>query len=212
MPLEKKLVIVIDCDFGNIASVTNALKYLKVNFKVLKKPNNIKNASHLILPGVGSFGIASKKIKSSGWFDTIHEFVETKKPLMGICLGMQLLFERGTEDGNENGLGFFEGVCEKFKKKGLSLPHIGFNTVTYYKNSKIWNNIENHSPFYFIHDYRLLANCISEPTECKISKTFYGEEFISFIEKNNIYGAQFHPEKSHITGLVMLKNFIEISN
>jgi len=200
-----KKIAIIDADFGNLGSIINATKYLGFEFDIMKTASNLEPYSHLILPGVGSYNRASKKLQSLGWFKAIKDFAETSKPLLGICLGMQLMFEGGEEHGSVEGLSFFKGRCEEFSKDNkFPLPHMGFNFVKH-NGSKIWNNIPNPSPFYFVHSYRI-KNIDNTAT---ISKTFYGEEFVSFIEKKNIFGAQFHPEKSHQVGLKLLKNFIE---
>ncbi len=199
---------IINCEFGNIASLINAINYLNFDYEILDKPGNQKKLTHLILPGVGSFNKAAKKLRSLGWPEAIENFIGESKPFMGICLGMQLMFESSSENGDEKGLSLFSGKCHQFEKNlNISIPHIGFNLVNY-TESKIWKNIPNNSPFYFVHSYRissqekLSSNCIA-------SKTNYGEEFISFIEKDKIFGAQFHPEKSHKAGLKLIKNFIE---
>ncbi|MBL6857137.1 MAG: imidazole glycerol phosphate synthase subunit HisH [Pelagibacteraceae bacterium] len=201
----KKIKIgIIESGFGNIASVVNAIKYLNYNFEVIKRPKNLTSFSQIILPGVGSFNKAAKSLKQNGWFTAIKEFTEKGKPLFGICLGMQLMFEEGIEHGKAKGLGLFKGKCEKFKKnKKFPIPHVGFNIVKH-QNTKIWKNIPNLSPFYFVHSYK-----ISPKKNVKQSTTKHGEEFISFIERDNIYGAQFHPEKSHKIGLKLIRNFIE---
>jgi len=201
---EKKNIAIIDADFGNIASIINATKYLGFEFDVLKNTSNLKSYSHLILPGVGSYNRASKKLQSLGWYEAIKDFAATSKPLLGICLGMQLMFDEGDENGSIEGLKLFKGKCTLFPSNiKFPLPHMGFNFVKYTK-SKIWENIPNPSPFYFVHSYRIK----NTDGAALVSKTFYGEEFVSFIEKKNIFGAQFHPEKSHKAGLRLLKNFI----
>tara|TARA_B110000967_G_C18830425_1_gene533767 strand:- start:418 stop:1035 length:618 start_codon:yes stop_codon:yes gene_type:complete len=201
----KKKVGIIDVGFGNIASVINAIRFLKHDYKVVKQPNELKSLTHLILPGVGSFNKAAKKLKKNGWHPVLKKFANEGKALLGICMGMQLLFEEGTEHGTTEGLGLFKGRCEIFKKnKNFPLPHVGFNLVQH-SNTKIWNGIINYSPFYFVHSYRVLPTL----EKTKVGITDYGEKFISFIEKKNIFGAQFHPEKSHRAGLVLLKNFVE---
>jgi len=204
MILKKKIIGIIDAEFGNLASIINATKYLGFEFHVLKNSSDLKDYSHLILPGVGSYNRASKKLKSLGWYDAIKDFAQKKKPILGICLGMQLMFEEGNEHGLIEGLNFFKGKCTEFNQnKKLPLPHMGFNSVQY-ANSEIWDGIPNPSPFYFVHSFRIK----SIDNDALISKTSYGEDFVSFIEKKNIYGAQFHPEKSHKAGLKLLKNFI----
>jgi len=203
--LTKKNVAIIEADFGNIASIINAIKYLGYEFEAVKSPINLESFSHLILPGVGSYNKAAEKLQSLGWYEAIKNFANLTKPVLGICLGMQLMFEEGNEHGLTEGLKFFKGKCTEFSNNNkFPLPHMGFNFVNY-KKSKIWNNIPNPSPFYFVHSYRVKTI----DSDALVSKTFYGEEFVSFIEKKNVYGAQFHPEKSHKAGLILLKNFIE---
>ncbi len=203
--MPQKKIAIVDADFGNLGSIINAINHLGFEFNIIKTPSDLESYSHLILPGVGSYNRASKKLQSLGWFKAIKDFAETSKPILGICLGMQLMFEGGEEDGLVEGLSFFKGQCKEFSKDSkFPLPHMGFNFVKH-NGSKIWNNIPNPSPFYFVHSYRI-KNIDNTAT---ISKTFYGEEFVSFIEKKNIFGAQFHPEKSHKVGLKLLKNFIE---
>ena len=205
--MRKVKIGIIETTFGNIASVVNAVSYLKYNFKVLKKPKNLESFTQLVLPGVGSFNKAAKKLKKDGWFSAIVKFTQTGKPFLGICLGMQLMFEEGTEDGKIKGIGLLKGKCEKFKKnKNFPVPHIGYNVVKH-TNSKIWEGIPNLSPFYFIHSYR-----IAPSKNLNYSSTLHGEKFVSFVEKKNIFGAQFHPEKSHKTGLKLIKNFVEFTS
>ena len=204
-----KKIGIIDCEFGNIASLKNSIKFLDHNYQVINDKIDFDKLSHLILPGVGSFNEAAKKIKSRGLDDQINKYISKSKPFMGICLGMQLMFESSTENGKESGLGLFQGECKKFSENlSVDLPHIGFNLVENPK-TKIWNEIPQSSPFYFVHSYRVSLGEKNIDNNVKYSKTFYGENFISFIEKDNIFGAQFHPEKSHNIGLKLLKNFIE---
>ena len=203
--MKKKCVAIIDAKFGNLASVINAIKYLGYSYNVLENPLKISRYSHYILPGVGSYNRAAKKLQSLGWYRSIKEITNDGKPFLGICLGMQLMFEEGNEHGKIKGLGLFRGKCEIFSKNNkLTLPHMGFNFVKH-KNSMIWKNIPNPSPFYFVHSYRIKDT----KDDVLTSKTHYGEEFVSFVEKKNIFGAQFHPEKSHKIGLKLLSNFIE---
>ena len=197
-------VCIVDYELVNIASIENAIKYLGIKYEILKKPKKLGLFSHLILPGVGSFHEAAKKLNLAGWNEGIKEFVSNSKPVLGICLGMQLMFDGSTEDGWTEGMGFFKGKCEAFPKGKFPSPHMGFNLVNH-KNTKIWNNIINPSPFYFVHSFRIKDS----DNDSIIAKTSYGEDFISFIEKKKCFGAQFHPEKSHKIGLKLLKNFFD---
>tara|TARA_B100001057_G_scaffold501284_1_gene623186 strand:- start:900 stop:1523 length:624 start_codon:yes stop_codon:yes gene_type:complete len=207
MNLKNKIGI-IDYGAGNLASINNALNFLKLDVKLISNPNEINNYSHLILPGVGSFGKLAKNLKNKNWPEKIDNFVKKGGYIFGICIGMQLLFEKSDEDKDASGLGLIKGNFKKFNKEyKLPIPHMGFNEVSFH-NSPIWKGIKNDSPFYFVHSYRLSD---IEDNSFK-SKTIYGEEFVSFVEKENIFGSQFHPEKSHKCGLKLLKNFIELKN
>ena len=199
-----KRVCIVDYELVNIASIENAIKYLGFDYEILKKPKNLELFSHLVLPGVGSYHEAAKKLNLTGWNIAIKDFASSLKPIFGICLGMQLMFDGSEEDGWSEGLGFFKGKLQTFSKGKFPSPHMGFNLVNH-KNTKIWNNIESPSPFYFVHSYRVKES----DRDAIIAKTSYGEDFISFIEKKKFFGAQFHPEKSHKVGLKLLKNFID---
>ena len=211
MTIKKNKIGIVDYGFGNITSLENALNYLKLDYTSLKNPKDLKNFSHLFLPGVGAFEAGINKLKKMKWDNKIHEFVKSGGYLFGICLGMQLLFKHGTNEKTNQeikGLGFFEGKCEKFFTKvdnKLPLPHVGFNQVEHL-NTKVWKNIKNPSYFYFVHSYR--ANYKKDQDKCLF--TDYGERFTSFVEKSNIFGSQFHPEKSHLVGLELIKNFCEL--
>ena len=212
MIIKKTKICIVDYGFGNIPSIENALNYLKFDYSTLKTPDDLNNFSHLILPGVGSFEAGISKLRKLGWESKIKDFVKNGGYLFGICLGMQLLFKYGTNEKTNQiieGLGFFEGKCKKFfqnnKIKKLPLPHVGFNEVDH-KDTKIWNGIKNPSYFYFVHSHRV---CSSEGSH-NYAKTIYGEKFISFIEKSKIFGSQFHPEKSHLTGLNLIQNFCNL--
>ncbi len=204
----KKKIGIIDIGYGNIASVCNAVKFLGYDTVLEKDPKNTFKYSHMILPGVGSYGQNSKLIKKYGWNESLKDYKKSGSFLFGICVGMQIMFEDGSEGGKINkGIGFFEGHCNLFKiKNNLNLPHIGFNNVKH-KNTKIWNEIPNNSPFYFVHSYRIQ----STSKKNVICETTYGEKFISFIEDENIFASQFHPEKSHNCGLKLLKNFLSLN-
>lgn len=207
MNLKKKIGI-IDYGAGNLASIYNALNFLEFNVKIVSNPNEIKDFSHLILPGVGSFGKLANNLISKNWHEKIELHIKNGNFIFGICIGMQLLFEKSEEDKNARGLSLIKGEFQKFDKKfNLPIPHMGFNEVSYI-DSLIWKGIRNNSPFYFVHSYRLKN---TQDKSLK-SKTIYGEKFISFIEKENIFGSQFHPEKSHNCGLKLLKNFTELKN
>jgi len=208
----KKKICIVDYGFGNISSLENTLSYLKLNYTTLKKPKNLNQFSHLFLPGVGSFEAGIKKLKKLNWEKEIKEFAKSGGYIFGICLGMQLLFKRGTNEKTSeeiDGLGILDGKCEKFFKNNskykLPLPHVGFNAVEI-NQSRVWQEVNNPAYFYFIHSFRIKN---AKKTYLK-SFTVYGEKFISFIENSNIFAAQFHPEKSHSSGLKLIENFCKL--
>ena len=205
--MRKKIHIgIINGGFGNISSVKNALNFLNLKNTILESPDKLRDYTHFIMPGVGSFKKASTRLRKNGWFDALID-ISKHRPILGICLGMQLMFLQSNEDGVSKGIGFFNGNCEKFKSKKLPIPHIGFNHVFQQKKTMIWKSIPNNSPFYFVHSYR-----VSKVNEkCMLSFSNYGEKFISVVEKDNLIGVQFHPEKSHTHGLAFIKNFSNIS-
>ena len=205
----KKKIHILDCGFGNIQSVKNALDYLDINNEIIDNLNNIKNISHLILPGVGNFNRCIDILKKKKLIFDIKNYVEKKNFLLGICVGMQLLFEYGDEGGGTEGINFFKGNCKRLDKSSkLPLPHIGFNSVQN-PNSLIWKGIKGNSNFYFVHEYGIDKNQLKGNLDVKYGVTKYTNNFISYIENKNgnIFGAQFHPEKSQSNGLKFLRNF-----
>jgi len=201
-----KKIGIIDYGFGNQASVINAIRYLHYDADIIKNSENSEKYTHFILPGVGSFKKGMEELKKRSWDVVLKDYHKQGKKILGICLGMQLMFTSGEEDGNTSGLNFFEGTCSKLKiSKNYPIPHIGFNSVSHNATS-LWEGISDDCFLYFVHSYAIK----NTNKKNKTALTRYGEEeFISFIENENIYGAQFHPEKSHFVGLKFLKNFLE---
>ncbi|WP_419767367.1 imidazole glycerol phosphate synthase subunit HisH [Arcobacter sp.] len=200
-----KLVIV-DYGMGNIKSVSSAFKYLGLNQIVISnKYEDIKSADKLLLPGVGSFVKAMNQINKMELHKILGEVVlDDKKPILGICLGMQLLCKSSEEDGGAIGLEYIDAECKKFSIENLKVPHVGFNQVQINTNAKIYEGFHAINDFYFTHSYKLQSNNDINQSICH-----YGEEFIASYEKDNIVGTQFHPELSQNNGLKLLKNFIE---
>lgn len=200
-----KLVIV-DYGMGNIKSIISAFKYNNLtNIVVSNDYNEIKFADKLLLPGVGSFARAIENIKELEIDKYLHEIVLVdKKPILGICLGMQILSSSSEEDGFSHGLNYVDAKCEKFKLDDLKIPHVGFNQVNINKKSKLLGNLENGSDFYFTHSY-----CLGSNSDICQSNCNYGNDFVAAYEVDNIAGVQFHPELSQTNGLKLLKNFIE---
>ena len=176
---------------------------------ISKNENEIREAKSIILPGVGSFDNAVKKLQDTGLISTLSELaLEHKKPFMGICLGMQLLF-KNSEEGLENGLGWIDGTVRKFEQANMNsekIPHMGWNSVIFNPHSPLFKNTNSEIRFYFTHSFHVTDENKSDI----IGTTYYGYEFTCAVQKNNIYGVQFHPEKSHRFGLQLMKNFLEI--
>lgn len=202
--VESKDVAVVDIGVSNIASVTNAIFELGFNPTVVQDPKCIFEFDRLILPGNGSFRIASERLKRSGWIDQIKKFATSKKPILGICLGMQMMATLGEEDGISEGLDLIPGVSKKIDSVGRRLPHVGWNTVTQSKKHFIFDKIKPSRDFYFCHSFVFQS---TELGDC-VANTTYGSTFGSVVGRGNVIGVQFHPEKSQRNGLQILSNFM----
>ena len=201
------MIAIIDYDAGNLRSVEKALQYLGKETIVTRDPEQIRKADKVILPGVGAFGDAMKKLQEYHLDTLIHEITDSGKPLLGICLGLQLLFEESEESPGVEGLGILEGKIRRIpEEKGLKVPHIGWNSLHLEHNGRLFRNIPENSYVYFVHSYYLEAK---DPEIVKAS-TEYGVHIHASVEKNNLFACQFHPEKSSETGLQILKNFAEM--
>ena len=200
------MIAVIDLKLGNVKSVGNALSFLKIDHCITDDPEKIQTAGKIIFPGVGSFSEASKRLRLSGIDQCIrNEVLIKRKPILGICLGMQLLATCGEEGGESPGLGLVDAVVSRLRSesKGNRLPHIGWNDVHSLEMS-LFNGIENGTCFYFVHSYEMMLNEI-----CQKAISNYGVDFVAAIQKGNVCGTQFHPEKSREMGLKLIKNFVE---
>lgn len=202
-------VIIVDYGTGNLNSVKRSLDILGVSSIVSSDPKDITNAGKIILPGVGHFGKAMSNLKRLNLLDSLHHAVLVeRKPILGICLGMELMAEK-SEEGNANGLGWFEAEIIQFNisdRTTYKVPHIGWNKICIKKNSSLMKDVSEFSEFYFVHSYHLKIKDQSD----LLNETEYEVTFPSAIEKDNIFGVQYHPEKSHDAGLQLLKNFIEL--
>ena len=200
-------IVIVDYGMGNIHSLKSALDNVSKlsDVSVSNEHNHISNADLIFLPGVGNFKTAMDKLKTLGLTNLLKELViQEKKPIMGICLGMQLLFRCSSEGGTSPGLGFLDAEVTKLSDGKEKIPHIGFNSVCPSKNSLMFKNI-GHMDYYFVHTY-----CVSkfEQKGVQVSYCDYNDNFVAAVEFKNIWGTQFHPEKSQGSGLKILSNFV----
>ncbi len=200
------MIGILDFGLGNIASISNMYKRMGINNIICRHDNDLNKSNKFILPGVGSFDNAMQKVKKSSFFPILeHKVLKEKNPILGICLGMQILFKK-SEEGQLPGLGWVDGEVKKIKSSNLILPHMGWNNVKIKNKVKLITNLTKNTKFYFIHSYVVkLKN-----KKYEILETHYGEDFTSSFAFKNFYGVQFHPEKSHKHGMKILKNFCEI--
>jgi len=204
------MIAIIDYGVGNLFSLVSSLNAIGADAIVTSDIETIKNADKLILPGVGAFSDAAKKLRDSGLDKVVIEETEKGKPLMGICLGMQMLFEKSFEYGEHQGLGLISGQVVPMEGKipeNLKIPHIGWNALKFKKQSPIFKYINEGDCVYFVHSY-YAENCDGN----LIATCEYGKELTAAVQKDNVYGCQFHPEKSGSVGLKILKAFSEIGD
>lgn len=198
------MITIIDYGMGNLGSVMNMLKKVGVGSRISTCLDDILTAEKLILPGVGSFDNGVRNLRELGYFDAIKHVVEEGTPILGICLGMQLL-AKTSEEGELAGLGLIDAQAVKFRSdSNLKVPHMGWNSIRVVKDSSLLN-INTDYRFYFVHSFKIQCNDQSDI----LAVTNYGGEFVSAFSKGNVYGAQYHPEKSHKFGMSMLKSFCE---
>ncbi len=201
------MIAVIDYDAGNLKSVEKALQHLGEEVVITRNHDEIMKADKVILPGVGAFGDAMEKLHYYQLVDTIKKVVAKNTPLLGICLGLQLLFERSDETDGVEGLSILKGEIVRIPNKdGLKIPHIGWNSLHFTKDSKLFKGLDQESYVYFVHSYYLKAECADDV----IATTEYSTSLDVAVEKENVYACQFHPEKSGDVGLMILKNFANI--
>jgi glutamine amidotransferase len=204
------MIAIVDYGMGNLKSIQNMLKVIGFESIITCLADDIKTADKLILPGVGAFDNAVQNIERLKLREILQaKVLEEKTPIMGICLGMQLLTD-GSEEGELAGLGFLKGKTVRFNFNGQNgrhkIPHMGWNTVNLQKKSRLFENMYPESRFYFVHSYHV----ISAEQQDSLCSTLHGYEFTSAVEKDNIFGVQFHPEKSHKFGMKLLNNFAEL--
>ena len=202
------MIAIIDYDAGNIKSVEKALLALGEEVIVTSDAGQILEADGVILPGVGAFGDAMKKLESYGLVEVIHQVVENKTPFLGICLGLQLLVESSEESPGVKGLGLLEGEIVRIPDgEGIKVPHIGWNSLTFPNKGRLFEGIAQNAYVYFVHSYYLRA----KEERIVTAATEYSTYIHVSVEKDNVFACQFHPEKSSDVGLTILKNFIRIT-
>ena len=203
------MIGIIDYKAGNIRSVKNALSYCGVKFELVSDPEKLLKCDKVLLPGVGAFGEAMAKLKNANLDEAIKEFVASGRYFLGICLGMQLLFDKSEEFGSTGGLGLVSGKVVKFDESkfsaNLKIPHMGWNTLEFTKQTPLNAGLESSVYAYFVHSYHAVCD-----DEFALAKTTYGYEFVSAVCKDNVFGFQPHPEKSHDKGIQIIKNFTEL--
>ncbi len=201
------MIAIIDYDAGNIKSVEKALQFLGQDVILTRDREKILRADKVILPGVGSFGDAMEKLHAYQLVDVIKEVVENKTPFLGICLGLQLLFERSDEAPGVEGLGILKGEIRHIPEDcGLKIPHIGWNSLDFPNKGKLFKGIGEGAYVYFVHSYYLRA----KDPKIVVATTEYGTTIDASVEQEHVFACQFHPEKSSDVGLKILKNFVEL--
>ncbi len=203
------MIVIVDYGMGNLGSVLKALKRLNIESKISTNADDIEKASKLILPGVGQFANGILRLKELGYIEILNKKVlKDKTPILGICLGMQL-FAKSSEEGNVDGLGWINAEVVRFRiedKYKWKVPHMGWNSISIEKDCNILNGVSQDELFYFVHSYHIKCN---DNTDI-LTSTDYSYRFTSAVQKDNIFGTQFHPEKSHDQGMQILANFAKL--
>ncbi|MFA6075371.1 MAG: imidazole glycerol phosphate synthase subunit HisH [Negativicutes bacterium] len=204
------MIAIVDYGVGNIRAFANIYSSLGISFKIASKLSDFDSVTKIILPGVGAFDYAMSRLHLSGLRDKLNELVlERKMPVLGVCVGMQML-ARSSEEGTLSGLGWIDGEVKKFDSsllnQGLNIPHMGWNNIVLSKYNKITKDLETAPRFYFLHSYYFCCSCADDV----VAITEYGDKFASVVNSDNVYGIQCHPEKSHNNGITLLKNFWEL--
>ena len=201
---ELKMIAILDTNIGNLRSVHNAINLLGFDNKIITHLDISDDYTHLIIPGVGSFPYAMQQKDSDTIKEKINKFADSKRPMLGICLGMQLMSDFGEEGKGAKGFGLIAGKVIRIpNSKELILPHVGWNTVNFKKKHPVFEGIKNGLDYYFVHSYHFQTN----NKEYILGVSHYGSDFISIVGKDNLIGFQFHPEKSQKNGLKLLENF-----
>jgi glutamine amidotransferase len=206
------MIVIIDYGMGNLGSIQNMLKKIGAQAVISSDIQAVERADKLILPGVGAFDTGMKQLEELGLIDVLNDKVLNRKtPTLGVCLGMQLLMQ-GSEEGVRPGLGWIDGETIRFrfdpKRTNLKIPHMGWNTVTIIRDGTLFKGLnQEEARFYFVHSYHVVCN----REEDILTRSFYGYDFASAVQRGNIMGTQFHPEKSHKFGMKIYENFVELA-
>ncbi len=200
------MIAIIDYGMSNLRSVRHAFEYLGTDARIVDDPTTLRNARAIVLPGDGAFGPATENLRGFGWLEPMHEAIARGVPFLGICLGMQLLFDSSQENGEHRGLGILRGRVKKFPRDAGKIPQIGWNQLRVNPTSRFLADVRDGTYAYFVHSYY----CEADDANAIAARTEYGIEYASVVEHDNVWGAQFHPEKSGADGLKMLGNFLSI--
>jgi glutamine amidotransferase len=208
--VENNIIHIPNLSLGNTKSVINMINRIGGKVILANSPEELLEAKKIILPGVGSFDIGMRELQDGGWVETLNKLViEQYVPILGICLGMQFFFDK-SEEGSENGLGWIKGYLQKFiseENNPIKIPHMGWNTLNILrKDGLIPTDVNEEVRYYFVHSY----HAICQNNEEIVATAFHGSNITAAVQKNNIYGVQFHPEKSHRFGMDLLRNFISV--
>lgn len=200
------MIAIIDYGMSNLRSVHHAFEYLGADARIVDSPATLRSARAIVLPGDGAFGPAMGNLRAFGWLEPFHAAIARGVPFLGICLGMQLLFDESTENGEHRGLGILRGRVKKFPPGAGKIPQIGWNQLQINLSSKFLVSVSQNAFVYFVHSYY----CEADDARVIAAKTEYGIAYASVVEHGNVWGAQFHPEKSGADGLTMLRNFLQL--
>ena len=198
--------VIIDYNVGNLHNLKNALDFSGIDNRLVTNPDEVKKADRILLPGVGAFAPAMDHLKKSGMLEALQEKFQSGSPMLGVCVGAQLLMDNSEEDGLHDGLGWIKGKVKRFSHE-LKIPQIGWNSVKKQKNNLLFKHVSDEMYFYFVHSYHLEL----ENSDQVLGMTNYGYDFASVVRKGNLWGVQFHPEKSQNAGLQLLKNFCTLT-
>lgn len=202
------MIAIVDYGAGNLQSVEKAFRFIGADIEITKEAERLREAEGIVLPGVGAFGDSMASLRSSGLIRVIYDAVEQEKPFLGICLGLQMLFEESEESPGISGLGILKGKIRRIPDGlGLKVPHIGWNSLELRRRDGLFAGLGDDPYVYFVHSYYLKAENEADVS----SKAQYGVEIDASVQKGNLFAAQFHPEKSGKTGLRMLQNFVELT-